>query len=176
MSSNGATSLELWLTLPDQFTSWCRPAPGRRTAGFARRRDHRRSRAELVIAQTLRYLQPRPDGCRHEAGDGLARHSHAYPAPARRSGGGVRRTGHVADGDRAISCLRRDRVGVHPYLSEERAASSESTKVDWTTVFSPSDIVSLHAPAPETAGIVMRRDFECSAGSVVINMSRGHCQ
>jgi phosphoglycerate dehydrogenase-like enzyme len=62
-----------------------------------------------------------------------------------------------------------------PYLSEEEAAELGARLVDLDTLFSQSDILSVHAPLlPETVGLVDARLLGLLRdGSVLINTSRG---
>ena len=62
-----------------------------------------------------------------------------------------------------------------PFLTDERATKLGITKVDLDTLFSSSDIVSLHVPkTPETSNIISANAInKMKKGSMLINCARG---
>ena len=62
-----------------------------------------------------------------------------------------------------------------PYVSPETAAQLGVNIVDWETLFTSSDVISLHIPlTPETKGIVSEKEFNMMKNSsIIINTTRG---
>lgn len=66
-------------------------------------------------------------------------------------------------------------IGYDPYVSEEKAAADHVKKVDWDTLFSTADIISLHLPlTADTKGSVGEKEFNLMKTSALfINTARG---
>ena len=66
-------------------------------------------------------------------------------------------------------------IGYDPYVTAERAAAENVKKVDWDTLFSTADIVSLHLPlTEETKGSIGEREFNLMKETALfINTARG---
>lgn len=134
--------------------------------------------AELVLAQTLRYLRRLDEmDARMKAGPEWLEIRRDVPGSLLGDlTVGIVGTGHV--GRTVISRFRA--FGSHvlasdPFLTPEAAAALGVRKVELDELFATADVVSLHAPAlPETQGIAnAARLASMKDGALFVNMARG---